>query len=135
MIWVIAIGIIAALVYFSRFNAYMKKYLVPFEIRIISQEKTIASYHINFSVVFGKGYFKREYFTAIGYFVSDKEFTLPKLKEMLVLTEITPFYQGDQLKSSDYTIEYKYSIDGDYTVSYTIIDQAALDFAERAMNE
>jgi hypothetical protein len=142
MTWKIIIGLIVALMVLRlyRFSKYMKKYLVPYEIRIISSEKETESFRINFMAVFGKGYFKREYFTVIGNFESKREFSLQMLKEMLTMTEIAPFYQGAQLKTDEIKHYYRYlrsiqeasttTIPSDYIVSFVIIDQAALNFAK-----
>lgn len=126
-----------------RFNQYIKRYLVAYDIKILTNEKKEDLYYLNFTVVFGKGYFNKKYFTAIGNLRSKKRFSDEMLRQMLSLTEIKNLYG----KTSQSEIEYKYTYfqslkeasdknsSGEYLVYYTIVDQAALDFVDSQLDE
>jgi tetratricopeptide (TPR) repeat protein len=142
MIWqIVGLIILFLTIRLYRFSRYIKKHLVPYEIKILSNDKTGDFYKLDFVAVFGKGYFKREYINVIGNFKSKNFFSVQMLKEMLTLTEIENFY--DRKKADE--VEYKYtyfqsfgeassdSNSGEFIVSYSIVNQAGIDFATSMM--
>lgn len=142
MTWITIIGMSALFLafYLYRFSKHMKKYLSLYEVRIISNEKETNSIRINVTAVFCKGNFKREYFTVIGSFRSNREFSVQMSKEMLSLTEINSFYDGPRLKTKEIYHNYTYfnsfqeassnSDYRDYEVTFVVLDKAAIDFAK-----
>lgn len=121
-----------------RLNIYFNKYLVPNEILITSNEFKGGQYNLMFTVKFAKGVFAKEYFHAVGMLDTKHNFTQGKLRELLSLTEVKPFYEGSKLKSGSviYRYDFVHSFKNgseELSINFIIMNQAAIDFAEKNM--
>lgn len=140
MNWEITIGLISVYLIWKayKFRVYINKYLIPWQVDIVSNELNDGKYELFFSVVFGKGYFKKTYITASGHLTSTNEFTKKMLSEMLTLTEINTLLNPGT-ENADGSIIHNYKFfqspfqkeDGNYDIIYYIITD---EFADKINN-
>lgn len=140
MKWEIGIGLLVLYLFIKlyRFKNYIKTYLIPWDIRIIANEKKGDFFELNFTVVFAQGYFKKRFYTAIGQLESKNEFTKSTLKAMLSLTEINTFLNPQNELSPNSGFVYNYLFfnsmenalsnnEGKYSVTYQVIPDNTID--------
>ena len=112
-----------------RFRLYIKKYLIPYEINIVSDTMENYSQHVSFVVRFGRGFFNRQYFTATGDFESVNPLSKADLRNMLFLTESANFPSGSLSVEHLYSFVPSTNTNGlkHYSVEYKIISDSLID--------
>lgn len=85
-----------------RFSAYIKKYLVIYELNILEEELDNGEQYLKFRVNFGRGLFGKKYFNRIGELKSDFEITKDELMKILSLTEIKTFKDFNSKTKQNY---------------------------------
>jgi len=117
-----------------RFSSYIKKYLYVYNLDIIENQKEDDKYELEFTVQFAKGYFRKEYFNAIGKIKSDTLISNQKLREILSLTEIDKFLNPsiENIKKNHFNYKYTLATNinkpaDEITVKYQIILNELID--------
>jgi hypothetical protein len=138
--WAAILLLVVIFFLFSTFKSYLEKYSVPSDLKITGREEPRFNiYHrVYFCVRFQKNFGKKEIYTFAS-FKSEMQIPEEKIREMLTLTPLDPFFKSEATKEGEIlTVDYEFPESefkdignnrGDYKfkVHYLVISQE--DFA------